>query len=124
MAEWRVVVVVVLVINKRSGSHVRRMSERLFGVLFGVLNRSVQPLNACPPVGPEALQACSLFQGTKVWLEPRLEPAENSSGAPFIRSAVLARTSIVLLATSSDTVRVAFRRYQAGEAGSKGVKGH
>ena len=100
------------------------MSERLFGVLFGVLNRSVQPLNACPPVGPEALQACSLFQGTKAWLEPRLEPAENSSGAPFIRSAVLARTSIVLLATSSDTVRVAFRRYQAGKAGSKGVKGH
>ena len=72
------------------------MSGVLFGVLFGV---SVRPLNACPPVGPEALQAWSLFQGTKAWLEPRLEltgtcrkliPALCSS-----RSAVLARTSIL-----------------------------
>ena len=64
--------------------------------LFGV---SVRPLNACPPVGTEALQAWSLFQGTKAWLEPRLEltgtcrkliPALRSS-----RSAVLARTSIL-----------------------------
>ena len=82
--------------KKRSGSHVRRVSGVLFGVLFGV---SVRPLNACPPVGPEALQAWSLFQGTKAWLEPRLEltgtcrkliPALCSS-----RSAVLARTSIL-----------------------------
>ena len=41
--------------------------------------RFEQPLSACPPEGPEALPACSLFQGTKAWLEPRLEPAENSS---------------------------------------------
>ena len=82
--------------KKRFGSHVRRVSGVLFGVLFGV---SVRPLNACPPVGPEALQAWSLFQGTKAWLEPRLEltgtcrkliPALCSS-----RSAVLARTSIL-----------------------------
>ena len=82
--------------KKRSGSHVRRVS----GVLFGVsVRRFCSPLNACPPVGPEALQAWSLFQGTKAWLEPRLEltgtcrkliPALCSS-----RSAVLARTSIL-----------------------------
>ena len=54
-------------------------------VRFGVrrsVRRSVRPLNACPPEGPEALQACSLFQGTKAWLEPRLEPAETHPGAP------------------------------------------
>ena len=66
-------------------------SERAFliscptRVRFGVqrsVRRSVRPLNACPPEGPEALQACSLFQGTKAWLEPRLEPAETHPGAP------------------------------------------
>ena len=46
--------------------------------------RSVQPLNACPPEGPEALLACSLFQGSKAWLEPRLEPAETHPGAPVV----------------------------------------
>ena len=60
--------------------------NRLFGVhLFA----SVRPLNACPPEGPEALQACSLFQGTKAWLEPRLEPAELIPALPWTRSAVL-----------------------------------
>ena len=60
--------------------------NRLFGVhLFA----SVRPLNACPPEGPEALQACSLFQGTKAWLEPRLEPAEIIPALPWTRSAVL-----------------------------------
>ena len=64
----------------------RRVSDRLFGVhLFA----SVRPLNACPPEGPEALQACSLFQGTKAWLEPRLEPAELIPALPWTRSAVL-----------------------------------
>ena len=63
--------------------------------LFGV---SVRPLNACPPVGPEALQACSLFQGTKAWLEPRLEPAEKASRRSVSsRSAVLATNRIVSL---------------------------
>jgi hypothetical protein len=58
--------------------------------LFGVhLFASVQPLNACPPEGPEALQAYSLFQGTKAWLEPRLEPAELIPALPWTRSAVL-----------------------------------
>ena len=74
-------------------------------VRFGVqrsVRRSVRPLNACPPEGPEALQACSLFQGTKAWLEPRLEPAETHPGAPVSRSAVLARTSIVLLNGSGE----------------------
>lgn len=50
------------------------------------VRRSVQlffrPLNACPPEGPEALQACSLFQGSKAWLEPRLEPAETHPALP------------------------------------------
>ena len=53
------------------------------------LFESVRPLNACPPEGPEALQACSLFQGTKAWLEPRLEPAEIIPALPWTRSAVL-----------------------------------
>ena len=53
------------------------------------LFESVRPLNACPPEGPEALQACSLFQGTKAWLEPRLEPAELTPALPWTRSAVL-----------------------------------
>ena len=52
------------------------------------VRRSVQlffeQLNACPPEGPEALQACSLFQGSKAWLEPRLEPAESHPGAPVV----------------------------------------
>ena len=53
---------------------------------------SVRPLNACPPEGSEALQACSLFQGTKAWLEPRLWNLLNSSRrsrgreAPFLCS--------------------------------------
>ena len=50
------------------------------------VRRSVQlffeQLNACPPEGPEALQACSLFQGSKAWLEPRLEPAETHPALP------------------------------------------
>jgi hypothetical protein len=54
------------------------------------VQRSVRPLNACPPEGPEALQACSLFQGSKAWLEPRLEPAETHPALPRSRSAVLA----------------------------------
>ena len=73
-------------INERSGSRDRRVTDLLFGVhLFA----SVRPLNACPPEGPEALQACSLFQGTKAWLEPRLEPAEIIPALPWTRSAVL-----------------------------------
>ena len=72
--------------NERSGSRDRRVTDLLFGVhLFA----SVRPLNACPPEGPEALQACSLFQGTKAWLEPRLEPAELIPALPWTRSAVL-----------------------------------
>ena len=72
--------------NERSGSRDRRVTDLLFGVhLFA----SVRPLNACPPEGPEALQACSLFQGTKAWLEPRLEPAEIIPALPWTRSAVL-----------------------------------
>ena len=40
--------------NERSGSRDRRVTDLLFGVhLFA----SVRPLNACPPEGPEALQA-------------------------------------------------------------------
>ena len=72
--------------NERSGSRDRRVTDLLFGVhLFA----SVRPLNACPPEGPEALQACSLFQGTKAWLEPRLEPAELIPALAWTRSAVL-----------------------------------
>ena len=84
--------------NERSGSRDRRVTDLLFGVhLFA----SVRPLNACPPEGPEALQACSLFQGTKAWLEPRLEPAELIPALPWTRSAVLVfRTSILRSAFS------------------------
>ena len=56
--------------NERSGSRIRRVSEP--AVRCSSVFASVRPLNACPPEGPEALQACSLFQGTKAWLEPRL----------------------------------------------------
>ena len=75
-----------IVLNERSGSRDRRVTDLLFGVhLFA----SVRPLNSCPPEGPEALQACSLFQGTKAWLDPRLEPAEIIPALPWTRSAVL-----------------------------------
>ena len=80
--------------NQRSGSRIRCVSETLFVVhLFA----SVQPRNACPPEGPEALQACSLFQGTKAWLEPRLEHLLNSSRRSRGREAPFCgvRTSIV-----------------------------
>jgi hypothetical protein len=67
--------------NKCSGSRIRRVSDRRS---VREQRRSIQPLNACPPEGPEALLACSLFQGSKAWLEPRLEPAETHPGAPVV----------------------------------------
>jgi len=85
--------------NKRSGSRIRCVSETLFVVHLFV---SVQPLNACPPEGPEALQACSLFQGTKAWLEPRLEPAELIPARPWTRSAVLVFEQHCLFACSAE----------------------
>ena len=85
--------------NKRSGSRIRCVSETLFVVHLFV---SVQPLNACLPEGPEALQACSLFQGTKAWLEPRLEPAELIPARPWTRSAVLVFEQHCLFACSAE----------------------
>ena len=58
-------------LNKRSGSHVRRVSDPGCSAFSSVF---------C--LAAEALQACSLSRGTKATLELRLEPAETHPGAP------------------------------------------
>ena len=74
--------------NERSGSRVRRVSDRLCSAFICV--RVCSAAECVPARGStEALQACSLFQGTKAWLEPRLEPAELIPALPWTRSAVL-----------------------------------